>query len=160
MCKAGPLNGTIPVPKKARDALERTNNLQDQIVHLEAMDCHTETGKMIAKFKQEIAKLKPKLPKTFQWFENHANILEAIKEAREKEVIRENQLNEQIQRAKDAKQQIVLKLQQDKKEIDDYAEARKRCTRKPQGRGKSCKMRPYWKPGRSLQDWNKRRKSS
>ena len=90
MCEAGTLNGTVPVPKEARDALERTNKLQDQIAQLEAMGCHAESGKMITLFKQEIAKLKPKLPNTYQGLENQANILEAIKEARGKKVIREN----------------------------------------------------------------------
>ena len=50
MCKPGPLNGSIPVPQEAKDALEGTNKLQDQIASLEAMDCPADTGKTIATF--------------------------------------------------------------------------------------------------------------
>ena len=47
-----------------------------------------DTGKLIATFKADIAKLKPKLPKAYQGLEDQAQVLEAIREAREKKVIK------------------------------------------------------------------------
>ena len=81
---------------------------------------------MIASFKLDIAKLKPKFPKTYQGLEDQAQVLEAIREAREKKVTKEKVLKEQVQKAQELKQQIVLKLQQDLKEIDDHAKSQKK----------------------------------
>ena len=85
-----------------------------------------DAGKLIATFKAEIAKLKPKLPKTYQGLEDQAQVLEGIKECREKKVIKEKMLKEQVQKAQDTKQQIDLQLLIDLKEIDDFAKAQKK----------------------------------
>ena len=65
------MNGAIPISKEAQEALDRTSKLQAQIASLEAMD-HADTGKIIATFKQELVKLKPKLPKAHQGLEDQA----------------------------------------------------------------------------------------
>ena len=90
-CKAAPANGGIPVPKEAQEAQDRTaqeaqdgtNELQGWIASMEAMK-QPDTDKAIATFKQEIAKLKPKLPKIHQRLEDQAHVLEVVRELRGK----------------------------------------------------------------------------
>ena len=67
----------------SQEALDKTNKFQAQIASLEAME-HVDAAKMIATFKQDIANLKPKLPKTYQRLEDQSQALEAIREVREK----------------------------------------------------------------------------
>ena len=113
---------------------------------MEAMK-QPETDKAIAAFKQEIAKLKPKLPKIHQRLEDQAQVLEVIRELREKKTMKEKVLTEQAQRANEM-QQIVTKLEQDKKEIDDHAAAQNKCTRMRQKRDTNCRLRQ----SRNLED--------
>ena len=81
--KAKPVNGTLPISKEAQDALDKTHKLQNQITYLEDME-HQDTQKMITSFKAEIAKLKPRLPKTDQGLVDQAQALEAMRDVREK----------------------------------------------------------------------------
>ena len=55
---------------------------------MEAMK-QPETDKAISAFKQEIAKLTPKLPKIHQRLDDQAQVLEAIKELQEKKTMEE-----------------------------------------------------------------------
>ena len=68
-------------------------------------------------------------------------MLETIKELREKKTMKEKNITEQAQRAKEMQQQIVTKFEQDKKEIDDHAAAQNKCTRKRRRRDTNCRMR-------------------
>ncbi len=79
LCKAGLVNGAMPISKEAQKAMDDTSKYQNHIAMLEAME-GTDTGKLIANYRADIAKLKPKFPKTYQRLEDQAQVLEAIKE--------------------------------------------------------------------------------
>ena len=123
--KAKPVNGTLPIPKEAQDVLETTRKLQNHITSLEDME-HQGAKEMIASYKADIAKLKPKLPNTDQGLVDQAQALEAIRDVREKKAMEERILKEQRQKTEESKQQSHLNLQQEMKEIDEQAAAQKK----------------------------------
>ena len=124
-CKVGLASGTMPISAEARKAMDDTSKYQNHIAMLEKME-GADTGKLIANYRAEIAKLKPKLPKTFQNLEDQAQALEVIRECRGKYVTREKVLKEQIQKAQEVQQQIDTRLQTGLKEIEDYVKAQKK----------------------------------
>ena len=81
---------------------------------------------MIASYKADIAKLKPKLPENDQGLVDQAQALEAIRDVREKKAMKEKNLKEQRQKTEESKQQSHLNLQQEMKEIDEQAAAQKK----------------------------------
>ena len=81
---------------------------------------------MIANYRADIAKLKPKLPKTDQGLVDQAQALEAIRDVRAKKVMKERILKEQQQKAQESKQQSLLNLQKEMKEIDEQAAAQEK----------------------------------
>ena len=85
-----------------------------------------EATKLIANYRAEIAKLKPKLPNIYQNLEEKTQALEAIKERREKYAMREKVLKEQMVKAQEMQKQIDVDLQTDLQNIEDYVQAKKK----------------------------------
>ena len=81
-CKVGLATGTMPISEEAQKAVEDTSRFQEHIANLEKME-GAEATKLIANYRAEIAKLKPKLSKTYHNLEDQAQALEAIRECRE-----------------------------------------------------------------------------
>ena len=81
-CKVGLASGTMPISEEAQKAVDDTSRFQEHIASLEKME-GAEATKLIANYRAEIAKLKPKLPKNYQNLGDQAQALEVIKECRE-----------------------------------------------------------------------------
>jgi len=97
-CKVGLATGTMPISEEAHKAVDETSKCHEHIANLEKME-GPEPKKLIANYRGQIAKLKPKLPKTHQNLEDQAQAMDGIREAREKQAIREKVLKEQITKA-------------------------------------------------------------
>ena len=116
-----PVNGTLPIPKEAQDALAKHQKLQDEIVTLERLEHIPGVKQNIADCKAELAKLKPKLPKAGQGLIDQAQAIQAINDIREKQVLKENALKEQQSKAQEQKQLSIQNLQDTLREIDEQA---------------------------------------
>ena len=77
----------------------------------------------------ELAKLKPKLPKTGQGLIDQAQAIQAINDIKEKQVLKENTLKDQQSKAQEQKQLSIQSLQDTLREIDEQAEAKKKLFR-------------------------------
>ena len=102
-CKVGLATGTMPISEEAQKAVDETSK------------CH-----------EHIAKLKLKLPKMRQNLENQAQAMDGIREAREKQAIREEVLKEQITKAQQTQQQIDDDLQTDLQKLEEYVQKQKK----------------------------------
>ena len=97
-CKVGLATGTMPISEEAQKAVDETSKYHEHIANLEKME-GAEPKKLIANYREQIAKLKPKLPNTYQNLEDQAQAMEGIREAREKQATREKVLKEHITKA-------------------------------------------------------------
>ena len=77
-CVAGLTTGTMPMSDEAQKAVEETDRIQNHILTLEKMAAEgLDVAKTLVTLRADLAKLKPKLPKTFQTLEDQAKAIEA-----------------------------------------------------------------------------------
>ena len=102
--KAKPANGKLPISKEAQEATDKTLKLQKDLSNVE--DLEYPGAKEIAQnIKAEIAKVKPKLPKSDQGLVDQAQALGALRDVREKQTMSENALKAKQQKAEESKKQ-------------------------------------------------------
>jgi len=96
--KAKPTNGKLPISKEAQEATDKTLKLQKDLSSVEDMG-YPGAKDIAQNIKAEIAKLKPKLPKSDQGLVDQAQALDALRDVREKQAMSENALKAQQQKA-------------------------------------------------------------
>ena len=112
---------------KRTKTVEESDGIENHIVSLEKMATEgVDVAKTLATLRADLAKQKPKLPKTFQTLEDQARALEAVKECREKRVSVEKTLLEQRTKAQETQLQIADQLQTDLDELEKAFQDKKK----------------------------------
>ena len=126
-CVAGHTTGTILISDEAKKTIEESDRIQNHIVSLEKMAAEgVDVSKTLATLRADLAKQKPKLPKTFQTLEDQAKAIEAVKECREKQASVEKTLQGQRTKAQETQLQIAEKLQTDLEELEKTFQDKKK----------------------------------